>query len=168
MKKSIFVLFALLMTALTANAVEEAVYYVTGEMTSWAVDKSYQLTRNTDAPDGVDEFMITLDLQTTDMFKIVKSTNGIDVETWYPAGMENAYGEHGEITKNGKYTIYFRPAGNSDPAWFNGFFYVTEASGTSLDAVVGGQGKSVKFMENGQLFLLRDGKTYTVQGQEVR
>lgn len=167
MKKSIFVLFALLMTALTANAVEEAVYYVTGEMTSWTVVKSYQLTRNTEAPEGVDEFVITLDLQTTDMFKIVKSTNGIDVETWYPEGMENAYGEHGEITKNGKYTIYFRPAGNSDPAWFNGFFYVTEASSTSLDAVVGGQGKSVKFMENGQLFIQRGNELFNAQGARV-
>ena len=168
MKKSLFVLFALLMTALTANAVEEAIYYVTGLNGSWQIYETYQLTRNTEAPAGIDEFMITLDLKTTDMFKIAKSTDGKNISQWYPDGMENAYGEHGEITKNGKYTVYFRPAGNTDPAWFNGYIFVEEATASSIDAFLGVHSKSVKIMENGQMYILRNGIRYNANGAAVK
>ena len=168
MKKILFVMFVLLTTALSANAVEEAIYYLTGLNGSWQINETYQLTRNTEAEAGIDEFMITLDLKTTDMFKIAKSTDGTNISKWYPDGMENAYGEHGEITKNAKYTVYFRPAGYSDPAWFNGLIYVEEAKNTALDVVVGSNPNSVKIMQNGKVFILRNGIRYNANGAAVK
>ncbi len=169
MKKSLFVLFALLMTALTANAVEEAIYYVVGSMTDyWQVSETYQLTRNTEAAAGIDEFMVTIDLKTTDMFKIAQSMDGKNINKWYPDGMENSYGEHGEITQDGKYTVYFRPAGNTDPAWFNGYIFVEEATASSIDAFLGVHSKSVKIMENGQMYILRNGIRYNANGAAVK
>ena len=38
----------------------------------------------------------------------------------------------------------------------------------ALDQVSQGQGQSQKLIKDGQLFILRDGKTYTLQGQLVK
>ena len=168
MKKQLLLLSVLLMTALTANAVEEAIYYVAGSMTDWQVSETYQLTRNTEAAAGIDEFMVTIDLKTNDMFKIAKSMDGKNIDKWYPDGMENAYGEHGEITKDGKYTVYFRPNADGGTDWFYNVIYVAEETGSDIDAVIGSEPHNVKIMENGNVSILKNGVRYNLNGAVVK
>ena len=54
-------------------------------------------------------------------------------------------------------------------AWadFGGYFFIEANHGTGLDKLAD-DAQAVKAMINGQLFIIRDGKTYTVQGAEVR
>ncbi len=98
----------------------EAHYYVVGNMTEWGVKADYQMTKNEQA--DTEEYMFTMDLTTQSQFKVVKS-DGVNL-TWYPDGMGNSYGENGEITQDGNYTIYFRPNADGGDDWFNGVIYV--------------------------------------------
>ena len=103
-------------------------YYLTGNMTEWGPKADYKLTLNTEAAPGVVEYMITLDLATTDMFKIARSDDGTTIVAggWYPDGMENSYGEHGEITETANYTVYFRPNADGNADWFYNVIYVVK------------------------------------------
>lgn len=94
-------------------------YYVVGNMTEWGVKADYQMTKNEQAE--TEEYMFTMDLTTQSQFKVVKS-DGVS-QTWYPDGMGNNYGENGEITKDGNYTIYFRPKADGGDDWFYGVIY---------------------------------------------
>ena len=120
-------------------------YYLTGNMTEWGPKADYKLTLNTEAAPGVVEYMITLDLATTDMFKIARSDDGTTIVAggWYPDGMENSYGEHGEITETANYTVYFRPNADGNADWFYNVIYVvkngpaTGINGIDNDGVAG-------------------------------
>jgi hypothetical protein len=120
-------------------------YYLTGNMTEWGPKADYKLTLNTEAAPGVVEYMITLDLATTDMFKIARSDDGTTIadDAWYPAGMGNSYGENGEITETANYTVYFRPNADGSADWFYDVIYVvkngpaTGINGIDNDGVAG-------------------------------
>jgi len=99
----------------------EAKYYVVGTMTDWQVDESYEMTRNEGA--DIDEYSFTMDLTTESQFKVVKVEEGKE-NVWYPDGMGNGYGENGEITADGTYTIYFRPNYDGGDDWFYNCIYV--------------------------------------------
>ena len=94
-------------------------YYVVGTMTEWAVADGYKMTKN-EAAEG-EEYMLTLQLTTESQFKVVgyDGTN----QTWFPEGMGNNYGENGEITEDGEYTVYFRPNADGGDDWFYGVIY---------------------------------------------
>ena len=102
----------------SATFVEKLDYYLVGNMTDWKPNAEYKLTANT-AAEGVEEYMITVDLAADAQFKIAKS-NGttIDDANWYPSGMGNNYGENGELQGAGKYTVYFRPNADGGDDWF--------------------------------------------------
>lgn len=107
-------------------------YYVVGNMTEWGVKADYQMTKNEQAE--TEEYMFTMDLTTQSQFKVVKS-DGVS-QTWYPDGMGNNYGENGEITKDGNYTIYFRPKADGGDDWFYGVIYVAAAETPVADNVI--------------------------------
>ena len=110
-------------------------YYLVGTMTNWAdegVKEDYNLTLNTEAGEGVEEYMITLNLTTTDQFKIVKKDG--ETLTWYPSEGNN-YGENGEITEDGEYTVYFRPNGDGGADWFHGVIYVASTTTDGISFV---------------------------------
>jgi len=88
-------------------------------MNDWAALDEYKLTKNTAAE--TEEYMITVDLTADSQFKVIYS-KGIQV-TWFPDGTGNNYGQNGEITVPGKYTIYFRPNYDGTEDWFNGCIY---------------------------------------------
>ena len=54
------------------------------------------------------------------------------------------------------------------PQWEIKNFEVKTSSATRIESVQLTQASATKVFRNGQIFILRDGKTYTVQGQEVR
>ena len=73
--------------------------------------------------------MLTLDLVAGAQFKVVKYDDG--GQTWYPDGMGNAYGENGELSGAGRYTVYFRPNADGNLDWFYGVMYVAAAAPVS-------------------------------------
>ena len=93
-----------------------AKYYVVGDMTNWAVNANYEMTPSNIRVDEVEEYKFDITLTTANQFKVVKVEG--ETQTWYPDGMGNNYGEHGEIERDGDYTIYFRPALDGDDDWF--------------------------------------------------
>ena len=98
---------------------DPAKYYIIGSMTEWAVNEAFEMIPNNSAE--VEEYMYELALTTESQFKVVKVEG--ESQTWFPDGMGNNYGEHGEITKNGNYTVFFRPNGDGGEGWFYNCIY---------------------------------------------
>ena len=98
-------------------------YYIVGDMTSYELNKDYKMTKNEGA-DAEEYMKIAMPLQTSNQFKVVKTTDGTNIATWYPEGTGNAYGENEEITEDGTYDIYFRPEGKA--GWFENYIYVAQ------------------------------------------
>jgi len=62
-----------------------------------------------------------------------------------------------------------RNASDTDNLYNKTITFTTKETPTSVDEIQESSDTEVlKFIKNGQLFILRDGKTYTVTGQEVR
>ena len=100
----------------------EGDYYILGTMNGWSVSDDYKLTAN-EAADG--EFVFTgLKLKTTDKFKVAYSVAGAEPRMWFPNGYNDNYGQHGEITADGTYDLYFRPDGQGGEDWFKGVIYL--------------------------------------------
>ena len=77
--------------------------------------------------------MISVDLTTASQFKIVK-LEGLTM-TWFPTGVDNNYGQNGEITANGTYTVYFRPNYDGGEDWFNGCIYAALESEAPTEVI---------------------------------
>ena len=97
-------------------------YYILGTMNNWSIDSDYKLVPN-EAAEG--EYMFTgLNLTTSDQFKVGYSEGGAEPKVWYPDGYNNNYGQNGEITADGTYTVYFRPDGQGGEDWFYNCIFV--------------------------------------------
>lgn len=92
-------------------------YYVVGNMTEWKINPDYKLALNEAAE--TEEYMLALQMAANDELKVVKSTDGTNIETWYPDGMDNNY----KVTAAGDYTVYFRPKADGGDDWFYGVIY---------------------------------------------
>ncbi|UKK51293.1 hypothetical protein L6472_01455 [Prevotella sp. E13-17] len=103
-------------------------YYIVGSMTNWGVNDAYKMTLNEKAE--VEEYVYTMALTTASMFKVVKQ-DGANL-IWFPDGMENSYGENGEITADGNYKISFRP--NGQDGWFYNYINVETYAESTLMA----------------------------------
>ena len=106
---------------------EKMDYYIVGSMTEWGPKAEYKMALNEGAE--TEEYVIKLNLTTTSQFKVAKS-NGSTIadDAWYPTGMGNNYGENGEITVDGEYTIYFRPNADGGDDWFYKYIYAVAPS----------------------------------------
>ena len=142
-----------------------AKYYVVGDMTNWTVNADYEMTPNNVSVDTDEEYMFNITLTTSNQFKVVKVEG--ETQTWYPDGMGNNYGEHGEIEHDGEYTIYFRPAMDGDEDWFYGCILAVAVT-EGLEDVQSEKAESRKIMLNGMLYIVRDGKMYNVLGTEMK
>ena len=94
-----------------------ATYYLVGNMNDWMLNDDYMLTPNEEA---YGEYSIYVYLTTEDQFKIVSG----NYSDWYPEGMDNNYGQNGEIPADGYYTVYFRPDCDGSEDWFYNCIYV--------------------------------------------
>ena len=119
MKKKIFSLLVLLMTAVTGAWATD--YYVVGTMTKWQKNDQYKMTLNASA--ATTEYQLGIALAATDQFKVI-GEDGDNPWVWYPSG--DNYGQNGELTADGLYTIYFRPNGDGGSDWFYNYIYVAE------------------------------------------
>ena len=138
-----------------------APYYLVGTMTEWKPAEAYQFVAN---PATAGEYMLETTLTVGDKFKVAKSENGETIadSDWYPGGMGNDYVV--DAAHAGAVTIYFRPDGQGGEGWYEGYFYVSAGEGFENLFV---EGKAVKVLHNGQIYILKNNKVYTVMGQPV-
>ena len=172
MRKSLLVLVATFAMTVSVSAAEVSNYYVVGNFTEWKPKAEYSLVSNTANIETNELMILNVELKTTYQFKIAKSADGINIDDsdWYPSGMGNAYGEHGEITADGKYDIYFRPNGDGEgEGWHEKYIYVVPSKTTGIDGVSAKTDvKAKKIIENGQIYILRGDKKFNAFGVEVK
>ena len=155
MKKTLLVICALFVAAVGINATD---YYLVGSMTEWTkiVEAKYTFVLNEKAV-GVTEYMLTADLKKDDELKVVS-----DTDDWFPDGMGNNY----VVAADGKYDIYFRPGKDGGEGWHEGCIYLTASSVTALDKAVV-EAKAVKVVENGRIYIVRNGIRFNITGAVV-
>ena len=137
-------------------------YYLISD--PWTVESLTETALFTANPGAENEYMLSTTLVLNQEIKVVEVENDA-VKTWFPDGMDNAYKV--DSAHVGTTVIYFRPDGQGGEGWYNGFFFVTPNEGTAIDHVQG-QSQSTKVLREGQLLIIRDGKTYNVIGARVR
>lgn len=133
-----------------------------GGVAGWAITdlKAEQMFAQNQENPG--EYMLNVTLAEGDELKVVNVLNN-EIATWYP-GDDNfivtaAYA--------GEKTVYFRPDKQGGEGWHHGCIYIAPnpATGISNNAV---EGKAVKMIMDGQFLIIRNGKTYNVQGQQLK
>lgn len=133
-----------------------------GGVAGWAITdlKAEQMFAQNQENPG--EYMLNVTLAEGDELKVVNVLNN-EIATWYP-GDDNfivtaAYA--------GEKTVYFRPDKQGGEGWHHGCIYIAPnpATGISNNAV---EGKAVKMIMDAQLLIIRNGKTYNVQGQQLK
>ncbi len=98
-------------------------YYVVGNMNGWAKTDGYAMSRNTYCTSNVEYKLARQALTTTNQFKVAL-WNGKELNTYYPDGTGNSYGENGEITADGTYNIFFRPNADGGNDWYYNYIWV--------------------------------------------
>lgn len=156
MKKTLLVICALFVAAAGINATD---YYLVGSMTEWnkIVEAKYTFVLNEKAV-GVTEYMLTIDLTAGDKFKVIS-----DTDEWFPGGgEENNY----EVAADGKYDIYFRPNKDGGEDWHHKCIFMTASTPSALDKAVV-EAKAVKVVENGRIYIVRNGIRFNITGAVV-
>ena len=88
-------------------------YYLKGDFNGWNSSDEYKFVEN---PNAEGEYMLTyVEIDADQELKVWSSD-----DVWYPG--DNTPNCH--INDAGIYNVYFRPAGNSDQAWYYGYFYL--------------------------------------------
>jgi len=92
----------------------------------------------------------------------------------YPTGSNWNWYESGDIDLSeykGQYiNIAFRYTSTSSyaPQWEIKNFAIRKQSTTGIDGIYSNKPSAIKILRNGQIYILRGDKTYTLQGQEVK
>ena len=144
----------------TGDATVTVDYYLVGSVKGWEAKAENIFTLNAEAGEGIEEYVIETTLEVGEGLKVVSST-----DAWYPEGTGNEY----VVDQNhaGATTIYFRPAYNEEWAAFGGYMYVVPTGTVDIDAI-DANAPAVKVLRNGQIFIIKGGKTYNVMGAIVR
>ena len=128
--------------------------YLLGSLNAWKCEAAYKFHAN----EGVDgEFVLSTTLTAGDSIKVVELVG--ENLTWYPEGDNYVVDE----AHAGQVEIYFQKTYKQDWADFGGFFFIVANQGQGVDNILG-EMKAQKFIENGQLYILVNGKVYTVTG----
>lgn len=132
-------------------------YYVVGSMTNWEAQAAYKLKAN---PGQEGEYMADFTFAANDEIKVAYSDGTtIDNDNWFPTGTDNNY----VITEAGDYTVYFRPAGNSQ--WPNGYFTAVKKEAPVLtDPTNCAEAREAALSVSANNELYNNGKEYTIEG----
>ena len=136
-------------------------YYLNGSHADWEVAKlkNYAFTVN---PDNAEEYQLTTTLTVGQKIKPVLVESGA-VKTWFP---ETGGDYEVDAAHAGEKVVYFRPVVNAEWTMCGGHIFIAEneqsIDNTAVDA------KVVKFFENGQLIIIKNGVKYNAQGAVVR
>lgn len=110
------------------------------------------------------EFMLNVTLAEGDEIQVVNVLNSA-ITAWFPGGEGNYFIVTAAYA--GEKTVYFRPDNQGGEGWHHGCIYIAPNQGTGISNTAV-DGKAVKMIMDGQLLIIRNGKTYNVQGQQVR
>ena len=136
-------------------------YYLNGSHADWTVAnlKNYAFTVN---PDNAEEYQLSTTLTVGQKIKPVLVESGA-VKTWFP---ETGGDYEVDAAHAGEKVVYFRPVVNAEWTMCGGHIFIAEneqaIDNTAIDA------KAVKFFENGQLIIIKNGVKYNAQGAVVR
>ena len=146
---------------LSVEKVEETVtYYLVGTMNSWTPSEEYILTPNDKAAEGVEEYMITLDLEADTELKVL--TGEGEATVWYPSA------ENYKVAETGNYVVYFRPNGDGGSDWFYGVILVTKNITDGINGVFNtDQNAAVIYNLSGQKVMKVQKGLYIVNGKKV-
>lgn len=142
----------------TKPEVEKA-YYLVGSFNEWTINESYKLEANTQAAEGVKEYMITVELPANTKLK-VQDGDG----EYYPSE-----GSDMEVNDAGNYTIYFRPNADGGSDWHYGCIYCNyngPSTGISSMDFTAGQNATV-FNMKGQRVAKAQKGLYIVNGKKL-
>ena len=112
------------------------------------------------------EFMLTIALAVSDHIKVVFVEDDA-IQTWYPDGLGNEYivdADHAGAAK----TIYFKPAYDENWAAFGGYIWIDANSPATGINNTDANAKVEKVLENGQVFIIKNGQIFNVTGQLVK
>lgn len=113
-----------------------------------------------------EEYKLVVDLTEGDGIKVVKVENDAIV-TWYIDGMGNEYVIDTNHAGAGK-TVWFRPNKDGNEDWvLDKSLYVAPNGLTAIDNAEMVE-TAVKLIENGQLFIIKNGVKYNVLGAAIR
>jgi hypothetical protein len=127
-------------------------------MNEWAIDEAYVFVPNA-AAEG--EYKMDVQLAEGDQIKVVGISEG--EESYYPGGIVAPYMV--DAAHAGWATIYFRPEGKAEWAEFGGYMYIDARQ--AIDHVGTGV-ETTKVIENGQLFIIKNGVMYNAKGVLVK
>lgn len=140
-------------------------YYLVGTHNSWEPTAADKMTVN---PNNDNEFTIKKTVATGDQFKAISLDEDQLLGGWYPEGSGNEYTIPESLA--GKVVIYFKPAGDNTWSEENGGgkkFLVVEDETTSISNTAA-DGQTVKFIQNGMLFIQKNNHVYNVLGEVVK
>ncbi|MCR5050689.1 MAG: hypothetical protein K6A36_06345 [Paludibacteraceae bacterium] len=137
-------------------------YYLLGSLNTWAGAEEFLFVENPDTPGEYKLENVTLAIG--DEIKVGRIENDVIVE-WFGDFNYVIDADHAGIKD-----IYFRPSGNK-PDWdeFGGYVWMGSNSNpiTSLQSVTAEQ-TAYKTIENGQLYILKNGVKYNTLGAEIK
>lgn len=110
------------------------------------------------------EFMLNVTLAEGDELKVVNVLNN-EITAWFPGGESSNFNVTAAYA--GEKTVYFRPDQQGGEGWHYGCIYIAPNQGTGISNTAV-DGKAVKMIMDGQLLIIRNGKTYNVQGQQLK
>ena len=133
-------------------------FYLVGTFNEWKPSAEYAFAPNPELAPG-EEYMLTVDLQAGDELKGLVVLMG---EWYYYPDGDNIV-----VTEEyaGNCTIYFRPLGN--PEWPMKYIYIQRNHGQGIEETLS-EGKAVKVLREGQLFIMKGSHSYTPMGQIVK
>ena len=136
-------------------------YYLNGSHADWEVAKlkNYAFTVN---PDNAEEYQLTTTLTVGQKIKPVLVESGA-VKTWFP---ETGGDYEVDAAHAGEKVVYFRPVVNAEWTMCGGHIFIAENEQSIDNTAV--EAKVVKFFENGQLIIIKNGVKYNAQGAVVR
>ena len=137
-------------------------YYLIG-LTGWDLSAINPAHKFAASEEVEGEFVLTVTLAEGNTIKVVEVENDI-IKAWFPEGMGTEYTVDADHI--GERKIFFRPAGNPEWANFGGFIFISEEQ-TALDNTTADV-KAVKFIRNGQLYIIVNTRVFNVTGQIVR
>lgn len=110
------------------------------------------------------EFMLNVTLAEGDEIKVVNVLSDV-ITAWFPGDGSSNFVVTAAYA--GEKTVYFRPDQQGGEGWHYGCIYIAPNQGTGISNTAV-EGKAVKMIMGDQLLIIRNGKTYNVQGQQLK
>ncbi|MBQ7631207.1 MAG: hypothetical protein IJS82_00390 [Paludibacteraceae bacterium] len=134
---------------------EEDGFYLIGTLTSWKPLAEYMFAEN---PGQEGEYFLETTLTEGDEFKVAEQKDkDIADDDWYLSENKVVTAEEA-----GSVTIYFRPDRQGGEGWIEGTIYIYKAATGVEETAI--EGKAVKVLRDGQLFIIKNGVRYNVIG----